>query len=417
MSLPILKSIFVGKPLYYARRLLIGCALITAALAQEVIVTAPQEQILPDVLRPLDQPPVYSRPGGPGETPFQAGSLRLRPHVQYRYVHASGLTAAPGQQVDSEINSLSAGVTLDVGKYWGVDYTPSWTYYSSAAYRDTVDHNVVVRGATVYDDWVLSFAETFSISSPTLIETAQQTKQRAWSTQVGTIYSFNELLQLETTGNLNELYTDISPDMRDWSLTNWLSSKFARDIDGALGLVIGYTDIVGLPDRTYQQYLARANWRFTQKLTLSVSGGLDVRHSKTSNVADLKNPLFQLSLGYRPFDTTTITVTGSRTVSNSYFVDEVTDGSQVNINLEQRLFGKLFLSTGYSHYETDYNSTTVNSPITRSDSINSFNARLTTQLFQRLTVAAVYQSSKNNSSLEAFTFSSNQYGLELGFRY
>ena len=389
----------------------------TAVSAQETIISAPQQEYVAPVQRLQDQPPVYSRPSGPGETPFQYGSVSLHPHLLYRYLHASGLNFAPGQQVTSEINTFSAGLTVDAGKYWTIDYTPTWTNYSASVYRDTVDHSVSLRGATVYEAWAFQFSENFGISSPNLIETAQQTKQRTWATMAGATYTFTPHLQLETSAALSELYTDISPDTRDWSLTNWVSSKFGEDLDGALGLVIGYTDIIGLPDRTYQQYLGRMNWHFAQKLTLGVQGGLDVRHSKAANVSDLHNPLFQLSLAYQPFDTTKISVTDAQTVSNSYFADQVTHGNQLSINLEQRLLGHLFLSTGYSHASTKYTSTLVDNLVDRSDRVNSFHARLTTQLLQRLNVSVVYQTNRNNSNDALYSFSSNQYGLELGFRY
>ena len=257
--------------------LILALGLAVHGRAQEAIFAPPQEQLAAPMLRLQDQPPILSRPSGPGDTPFQSGSLSLHPHLLYRYLHTTGLNFTPGQQVATDINTRSAGLLLDAGKHWTIDYTPTRTSYSASVYRDTVDHNLNLRGATVYDAWAFQFSEDFSASSPTLIETARQTKQKTWATQLGATYNLNSDLQIQTTAALNALYADLTPDTKDWSTTNWLSSKIEPGLDGALGLVLGYTDIAGRPDRTYEQYLARINWRFAEKLSLGIQGGLDVR--------------------------------------------------------------------------------------------------------------------------------------------
>jgi hypothetical protein len=49
--------------------------------------------------------------------------------------------------------------------------------------------------------------------------------------------------------------------------------------------------------------------------------------------------------------------------------------------------------------------------------VKSFNATLSIVVFQKWTVAAIYQNSKNDSSQTGYNFSTNQYGLQLSGRF
>ena len=379
--------------------------------------SGPQEALTAPESRQPDLLANQSRPLGPPVSPFNLGPVNLRPHLLYRYLHATGLPVSQGLQVATEINTFAPGLLLDIGQHWAVDYTPTWTYYTTPTMRDTHDHALSVRGATSYEDWGFEFSENYAKSSPTLIETAQQTDQVTWATRLGATYKYGANVTIQTIASLNELYTDISPDTRDWESMNWLTLQFNPQVEGALGLGLGYVDVVGSADLKYQQYLGRLNWHLSDKLKLGIQGGMDVRHSESASIGNVRNPLLQASLEYQLLDTTKLTLADARTVANSYFRDEVTDSSQWSVSLEQRLLGRLFLNTSYSHQRTSYTSVTTTTLSGRSDRVEAFNARLTLQLLRRLTIATVYQSSRNHSSLAGYNYSGTQYGLELGCRY
>ncbi len=391
-------------------------ALAVAASAQETIMTTPQPELTAPIQR-VEAPPLMSQPSGPGETPFQYGSWSLHPHLDYRYLHATGLAIARGQQVSSEINTFSAGLRVDAGTHWTFDYTPTWTYYSVSSYRDTFDQSASVIGATSYENWKFRISETYLSASPTLIETAQQTKVNNWGTQAGAIYNFSPDLKFDSTVGLNQRKADISANTRDWTTMNWLMATFRAKVDAGIGLGLGYTEIARAPDRSYEQYMGQVRWTITPKLSAAFQGGLDVRHSRASNSQDLRNPLLQASLNYQPFDTTKISLVASRTVSNSYLGNGVTKGSQWSTNLDQRLLGRLFWGVSYSRGETSYTIPSSFGVFDRSDRVRTFTNRLTLQFLRRISSTVFYSTSRNDSNQTGFGFSSNQYGLELSCQF
>ena len=401
------------------RCLAVSLALGSAARAhaQDVVMAGPQEQLVTPATRAQDQRTNQSQPDGPPESPFIVGPVILHPHLSYRYLHTTGLLVQQGLQVTTDITTLSPGLLMDFGKDWTVDYTPTWTYYSTRTKRDTLDHALNIRGATTYEDWAFEFSESYNKSAPTLIETAQQTDQVSWATLLSATYNYGPKLSLQTIASLNELYSDTFPDSRDWASMNWVNVKITPQVETALGFGLGFTDVVGGADLKHQQYLGRVNWNPADKLKFSIQGGMDLRRSESSTIGVVRNPILQATLDYQLLETTKLTLAEARTVVNSYFRDEVTSGSQWSINLQQRLLGRLFLTTGYSHRNTTYSSVTTTNFVGRSDRSQAFSARLTTQLLRRLTLAVIYQNSRNSSNISGFGFSSTQFGVEVGCKY
>jgi uncharacterized protein (PEP-CTERM system associated) len=95
---------------------------------------------------------------------------------------------------------------------------------------------------------------------------------------------------------------------------------------------------------------------------------------------------------------------------------QVTETTSVTADLNQRLLGRLYLDLqgGYNtvNYVASSGTTTG-----RTDDYYTFNARLKLQFLKRATATIFYQYSDNSSTLAAYTFSSNQTGIELGYQF
>ena len=55
--------------------------------------------------------------------------------------------------------------------------------------------------------------------------------------------------------------------------------------------------------------------------------------------------------------------------------------------------------------------------VTREDTSYSYNVRLSTSFLQRGTIGIFYQHTRNSSDLADYTFSSDQTGVEIGYRF
>jgi hypothetical protein len=86
-------------------------------------------------------------------------------------------------------------------------------------------------------------------------------------------------------------------------------------------------------------------------------------------------------------------------------------------DLNQRLLGRLYLDLSGGYQNIKYVNSGVNPAPSRTDDYYYFNTRLSTTFLKRGTIAVFYQLSKDNSSQSGFSFSSHQYGVEIGFAY
>src|SRR6185369_16141058 len=100
---------------------------------------------------------------------------------------------------------------------------------------------------------------------------------------------------------------------------------FAPRLDVGVGLGGGYVDQDVGSDQVFEQLEARINWRATDKTSFQLHGGLENRQFLDVASDNLPNPTFGLSIQYLPFQHTQVSLGANRSISTSYFVDDVTE--------------------------------------------------------------------------------------------
>jgi hypothetical protein len=386
----------------------------------------------------------------PSETapplPLQLGPVTVHPHLDYQLLYGNGIQSSPGQQQDTIVQKVSPGVLFNLGDHWTLDYTPTLTFYSSTSFQNTVDQSVQLGWGTAYDDWFFSGSQSYASSSDPNVETAAQTDQETYSTAFNASYQFNDKMSLDVglNQNLNYVGNGASPtnylqnlaNSKAWSTMDWLNYQFWPRLNAGIGAGIGYTIQDGSPDLLYEQYQGQVNWRATDKVSFQLSGGLQDQQYLSGGAGDLVTPIFGATIQYQPFEQTRLSLSASRSVSASYFQNQVIENTQITADLNQRLLGKLQLdiggSYGTSKYVASIGSSSASLSTGRNDDYYSFNARLTYPLLKRGTVSVFYQYSENSSSQtgylqyyqanfllsqSAFAYTSSQIGIEIGYWY
>lgn len=403
------------------RRLLVYLGLLLLGqgtlCAQNVILTPERDPVQTATQRKQNTPPPPSRPPGPPESPYRVGPIILHPRLTYTYLNADGMPTRTGARVSNEIHTLAAGFSADLGANWVLDYGPTWTKNSAGELADTVDHSASLVGMLSLGGFGMQFSQSYSKSTPTSVETGAQTEEETWSTTLGTSHSLTQRLQLAGSVSVNERYTDVAPMTRTWSGQTSLAWRISDRLNAGFGPTLSYNEVQNGPDTYSESYSAQLGWRPTDKLNLSLSGGRQYTHSRSASGLDLSSPIASLSIGYSPLPTTSLSLAVSQSVAPTYQGNQVNENYRWNAGLQQRLFGKLYLSLGYSRYNNDYAGTDLFGATTRRDLVESLSARLSTKLLKQISVSINVQQSKNTSNLAAFSFSSAQYGAELGWSF
>lgn len=350
-------------------------------------------------------------------SPLQWGPFNVRPHVVYRILYSNGLQATPGHPTSTTINSFSPGFLTEWGTHWTLDYTPTWNEYTSHDFRDTFDQSAKLAWGTTYEAWVLRASQDYNRSTSPQIQTGRQTRETDYITNINGSYLFADNLISETALARNLRFVEGFNDTRDWSILELLHFKESPQLDSALGLEYGYIKTSNAADMSFVQFLARAAWRLDTRVSLEIQGGLENRKIKQTGAANVHSPVVSASLRYRPVETTQLSFTAARATSVSYFANEIVEDTRYAVDLDQRLLGRFRFAAGAEYQEAKFRSTLLLVPSNRKDKSYSFTAGLRTAVFRRIDVTLQYRKGHNTSNVPGYGFSTDQVGLEVGYRY
>jgi hypothetical protein len=349
--------------------------------------------------------------------PFLVGPIVLHPHVSYQFLYGNGVQSGPGMPHSVITQNVSPGLTAALGKNWALDYTATWSFYSNPAFQNSFNQAATLQGGFRYGDWVFGLGQTYSRTDSPLIQTGQQTEQETFSTGLGASYHFNSVLSVDLGASQNFTYYDKFTNTRSWSTMDWLNYQFWPRLDASIGVGGGYDNVSVGPSDTYEQYQARVGWRATDKIGFQVHGGLEDLQYLNSTIGDLITPIYGADVAYKPFEFTALSFDASRGISPSPFAGQDTETTALTSSLNQRLLKRLYLNVGGGYNWAAYMATSTALAVNRRDQGYSIGANLSWTFLERGTAALTYQHSGNSSTAPGFSYTSEQYGFSLGYRY
>lgn len=312
---------------------------------------------------------------------------------------------------------------LEIGTHWRLDYTPTLQFYSSSQFQNTVNHAVALSGNGSYEDWTFGISQTYAHSSEPQVQTASQTDQDNYGTSLNATYALNTEITLtfEAAQNFQfvggTVQTNQLSDTLSWSTTEGLNYQLLPGLGIGPTIGFGYDHEQVGPDMAHEQFQGRINWQVGHKLSFNFSGGFEYRQFLDSNQSAELNPIFNLSLVYKIFEVTTLTLSASESISSSYFQGQTTTTTGFTAGLRQRLLGKLYLDLSGGYSTSSYNATTSAISANRNDDHSDINVRLSCPFLKRGSASVYYDWSDNSSNENGFSYTSNQVGLELGYRF
>lgn len=368
-------------------------------------------------LSPDFQPP--SLPSADWEEQTAGRWLRWA-HLRVRYSlsYSDGTLAGPGQPASTITQTVSPGINLRLSDRWFVSYSPSITFYSNDRFRDGVDHLVALNGGFDWAGWYFGVGQTGSwMSSKTLVETGTQTDQQSYGTSLSAARALSTKVSLDLGLQQNIRLAANYTDVWSWSAQNWLNYQAAPRFSYGPGVSFGYTMVDPGTDMTFEQFLGRVSWQATDKLSLSVNGGVEIRQLLDTGLSDLVNPIFGASLQWQVFEFTTLSFHADHSVNASYYSDQVTQNTTLGGSLNQRLLKKLNLGVSAGYRTGDYLAAAAGVGAVRRDETFYYNIRLSTRFLKDGTLGAFYGRTENLSNDNAYSFGDNRVGFDIGYRW
>jgi hypothetical protein len=359
---------------------------------------------------------------------FQYGPVTLHPHVSYSFQYATGVLSAPGSQHDLISQSVSPGLTANLGRHWTIDYTPTLNFYSSSQFGQSVDHSLSLNGATHYEDWDFGLSQSFSSSSDPNTETAAQTSQQSYGTTLSAAYAFNDKWVGNASLNQNISLVSGFQNSYAWSTQEGATYVFSPRLNAGLSVGGGYTTVSDSgtnsnPDSVNEVIQVNGAWRATDKISLQGSVGFNEEQFLAAGYDDSLSPIFGAAVQYQPFLVTQISLSANRTTGASdYFVEaQSSDITTVNLNLSQRILVKYRLNLGIGYSRTEYTTTLSTKSVSlgnaRTDNGYTFSAGFGRSFLKHGNWLVTYAYNDNESSDTGYSQHSNQIGFQLGFNY
>ncbi|MFO1477584.1 MAG: outer membrane beta-barrel protein [Verrucomicrobiota bacterium] len=398
------------------------------ARAQDVLMPREDYSLTPPAVTQAstNQMEVFTPP--PAASPREAapvnwGPVSLRPRLFYRFIYGNGIPAG-GDYVKTAINEVSPGILMSIGSHWVLDYAPTWMLYTSSQLKNTVGQNASLTGGAVYGDWMLEFSQSYVFSSDPQIQTGTQTDESVYLTLLRATYHFNSRLTTDLAVDQKVVVADQFQSYKEWATLDWLNYDFYTRMQASIGLGGGYDAVQTGADMSFEQMQARFQWRATDKLSIRVNGGGEVRQYLQSDLNDTVSPVGGGQIQYMPVDGTRITLSADHIVNVSLLVvtnggagqSQLVESTDFAVGVQQRLLEHFTGNLGVGYHIVDY--TTAGSTVSdRRDHYFDVDARVGTQFRRRGNFAIFYRYTNNNSTDSGFTFNSNQGGMQLEWRY
>jgi uncharacterized protein (PEP-CTERM system associated) len=206
-------------------------------------------------------------------------------------------------------------------------------------------------------------------------------------------------------------------DTKTWSTTEGFNYQIGPNLSAGASLGLTYDNVAVGSDMLSEQFQAQFDWLPGTKLRFSFHGGFEDRQFLNSSAPNALNPIFGLSFVYHLFEVTTITFSANRTVTASYFQNEITEAFGFTGGIHQRLLKVLYLDVSGGFTRSSYRATTTGLSVDREDDLSTITVRLSCPFLQRGNASVFYQWSDNSSTQGGFGYTSDQVGLELGYRF
>jgi hypothetical protein len=206
---------------------------------------------------------------------------------------------------------------------------------------------------------VLGLRQDYVLQNTTIIEAGQRTWDQTIPTVLMTGYQFGE----KTTAEVNLSHSTVSyeqqglADYSDWNWDNWFNYQYSPRLNLSLGANLGIVDLSPQPGQTYETPMARARYRYGERVILDGSVGVQLRQYD-GGVPNTIEPVCNLVAYYQASENSTfdLTVFRRESPSVSFGYDYMSTGA--SLGLRQRFGDRYFAGLRITYYDLNYLATT-----------------------------------------------------------
>ena len=185
-----------------------------------------------------------------------------------------------------------------------------------------------------------------------------------------------------------------------------------------IGGTFGYTWVDDpSTNQSFEQINLRLNYEVTGKLSLYASAGVEFRQFD-GNRNTYDSPVFEVGLGYHPFDGMYISlVAGRRIYPSGYVEDQDFGATYVAARFQQRLFHRVYLGLGAGYEHSNYFTTDRDVNATRDEDYWFIEPSVDVLITRWLSAGVYYLHRQDSSNQDFFDWEDNQVGVRATVRF
>jgi len=357
--------------------------------------------------------------------------------VTMRGVYDDNINISQTNRVSDYYFTIEPVLTLGLGDINGhqdnsirLDYAPSLFLFADHSEDDAVQQLIHLQGQHHFGRLTLTLGEEVAIldgtdlqslsdaSSPgghVNLDVSGRTRFQTYTTRIGASYDLSG--KTFFSSGVDSLVTEYDSatlfSSETFSGNLFLNYRYSDKVVVGIGGTGGY-DLVDDPNpaQTFEQVNLRATYQATGKISLNVSGGVEFRQFENYSRGEYISPVFELSANYQPFDSTAVTLAGSRRTYNSgVLAGQDFAGTTITVGLRQRLLQRFYFAIFGGYESSDYFSTVSGVAANRRDDYYFAEPSLDFSITRFWTVGGYCLHRQNESSLHSFSFYDNQVGF------
>jgi|GEM_PF-301296 len=369
--------------------------------------------------------------GGGSRGMLRWGPLDFHPFVSDSITYESGLGSTPGERSSSTLDTVSAGVTVNIRDHWIFNYAASFENYFGGGYSDSTSQFVALLGNFGTEAWPINLAESYSHSSSPLVETGAQTSQDGYSTSLSTGHMIGDSLSMNL--GVSQAIRDASGfgDIDIWSGSAGLNYIIVPRVSAGLSFSGGYQEVSGGINMAFEDLEGVIAFHPGSRFALNLSAGIEEQQFLGTSAGGQLSPIFSAGLSYRLFRDTLLSLSAARVIAPSFYSSQDTTATMFTGSLLQPVTRKISLSLTGGYSDSSYAALVVgplpafwigSAPSTvlsvdRRDTFTFTSASLRYAILNRLNLSIYYTREQNSSSQNSFAFTSSQFGAQLSYRY
>jgi hypothetical protein len=331
------------------------------------------------------------------------------------------------QQKESDfITHVSPSIDYSAGdrqaadsNYINIDFRPTLFFYTDHSEQNRTDYYADALYQHQWTRLTLSLEQRYEQLTDPSIDIGNFFRRQIYTTTLNAGYVVDDHLSFgaSETQRISDFENQGIDATSEWITDAYAAYQLTAKLALGIGPRIGFVDISGAPNQTYQDLLFRVWYNLTEKVKVTFEGGGEYRQFQ--GAPDRVFPIFDLHATYTPFDGTELSAAAYRqeVISYSEIGDDYTS-TLLQLNIKQRFLRDFFFLGTAGYNIADYQSITgQSSGGDRSDDYYFFSGGIEWDPREWISVSARYQYSADESNFAQNSFNDSQFDFQTSLQF